>query len=111
MEAVGIIQRIIFRSAVVEAEDLFGDIAVKMKRFYSNVGSAQTALQQAPEVLDALSMDLTANVFLNVVDRCMNVILSMQCVVGRKTVRVDGRTTLNLIQNLVSAKSLASGWG
>ena len=54
-----IIQRIIFRGAVVVPEDLLRPIAVQVEGFHGNIGSPQTAPSQAPDVLDALSVNLT----------------------------------------------------
>src|ERR1700733_11476167 len=74
-EAIRIVQRIVFSSAIVEAENLFGYIAVQMKRFHGNVGSAKTAFQQRPEVFNALSVNLPTHILFDVVDRCVNVVL------------------------------------
>src|ERR1051326_248280 len=52
-----------FGSAIVVAEHLFIDVPLKVERLNRNVGSAQSALEQRPEVFDALSVNLSANVF------------------------------------------------
>src|SRR5271156_4882408 len=69
METVSVIQRVILHGAIVEAEHLFRNIAVEMEWLNSHVGSAQTAFQQRPKVLNALSVNLAANVLFNVIDR------------------------------------------
>jgi hypothetical protein len=60
-EAVRVIQRIIFGRPIIEPENLLRDIAVKVERFHGHVRSAQSSLEQRPEVLDALSVNLSAN--------------------------------------------------
>src|SRR5580698_1711618 len=60
MEAVSVIERVIFRGASVEPEHLLSHIAVKMERLYCNIGSTQTALQQSPEILDSVCVNFTA---------------------------------------------------
>ena len=73
-EAVGIVQGVVFRGTLVKPEYLFSNVAIKMIGFNSNVGSTQAAFQQRPEVFDALPVDFTANVFVDVVDRLVNVL-------------------------------------
>jgi hypothetical protein len=40
-EAVGIVQRVVFRRTIVEAEYLLIKVTIKMERLNSNVGSAK----------------------------------------------------------------------
>src|ERR1700685_399433 len=49
-------------SPVVIAEYLFIHVAEQMKRFYAHVGAAQAALEQAPEVLQPVQVELTVHV-------------------------------------------------
>lgn len=78
MEAVSIVQRIIFRGAIVEPENLLTDIAVEMERLNGNIGSAQRSLQQAPEVFDALCVDFAAHILFDVVHSFVYVCSSRQ---------------------------------
>ena len=75
MEAIRIIQRIVFRCAIVEAEDLLCDVTIKVEGLNRNIGATQTALQKAPEIFDALRVNLTANVLFNVIDVLMHKLL------------------------------------
>ena len=52
-----------------------------MKRLDTNVGSVDAALQQAPEVFKAVSVNLPVNVLLGMVNDLVGVLLS-QSVVG-----------------------------
>ena len=54
--------------AIVEAKYLLCQIAVHVKRFDGNVGPAQSSLEQRPEVLNTLSVNLAVHVFHRVVD-------------------------------------------
>src|SRR5690242_13563006 len=66
-ETVFVGERVILRCAIVEPEHLLTDVAIKMERLDCNVGAFQSALQETPEVLDAVRMNFAANVFLNVI--------------------------------------------
>jgi len=54
--------RIVHFDPIVEAESLFVNIAEQVIRFHRNVGSVDTTLQQAPEVLHAVGVNLPVNV-------------------------------------------------
>jgi hypothetical protein len=43
--------------AIVVAENLLINIAIKVERLYRNIGSLQATLQEAPEVFDSVSVD------------------------------------------------------
>ena len=53
-----------------------------MERFKSNVSSLQAALQEAPEVLYALRVNLTANIFFEMINRVVNEVLFRKVVVA-----------------------------
>jgi hypothetical protein len=100
-EPIRVIQRIVARGAVVEAEDLLRDIAVEMKRLDGNIDPAQCALQKAPEVIDSLGMNVAANVLFNVIYGRVGVILGGKIVIGWRSIGVDRRATFNLVKNLI----------
>ena len=62
----------VFRAAIVEAEALLCEIAIQVERLDSNVCAFECPFQARPEVLDALSVDIAAHVFLDMVDRLMH---------------------------------------
>lgn len=101
MEAVSIVNRVVFRSASVEAKHLLPDIAVKVERFNGNIGSAKSSLQQCPEVLNSLSVDFTANVLFHVIHGLVDVLFSGQAIVASPIVRVDSGSAFNLIENFI----------
>src|SRR5580698_10761757 len=101
MEAVSIIQWIVFSGASVEPEHLLSDIAIKMEWLYGNICTAKSAFQQGPEVLDAVSVNVAANILFNVVDRLMNVVFGREIVVSGVAVGEDLGAFLDLLQNLV----------
>ena len=45
---------------------------VKMERLNSNVGSAKSTLQQRPEIIHSLSVNLSTNVLTRMVDNFMD---------------------------------------
>jgi len=53
---------------VVVAESLFVDISEQVKRLYADVGAVQSALKQAPKVLDSVGVDVSADVFDSMID-------------------------------------------
>ena len=61
-----------------------------MKRFDRHVGALQAALEQTPEVLYALRIDLPANVLFNVVYRVVDLLARRQIVIGRSGIGVHG---------------------
>ena len=54
--------------SLVEAEGLLVEVAEEMKGLDAHIGSIDGALQKAPEVLDAVGVNVAANVGLCVVD-------------------------------------------
>lgn len=68
MEAVTVIHRTGFGGAIIESPAVLIQIAEQMKWFDANVGASQLALQEAPEILQPVSMDLPIHVFLCVID-------------------------------------------
>ena len=67
--------------AIVETEHLFVKVTEKMKRFHANVGSVNSALQQTPEVLQAVGVNLSVYVLLGMVDHLLGEIC-VQAIVG-----------------------------
>ena len=88
-EAISIIQRVVFSSTIVKPKHLLSNVAIKMKRLNSNVGSTKPALQQRPEVLYALRVNLAAHILFNMVNSRVNVILSRDFLIGREAIRVE----------------------
>src|SRR5947208_4843328 len=69
-----------------------------MKRLYSNVGSTQAALQQRPEILYALHVNLSINVFLKMVHELM-IVFRFQIVVTSELVSHNRRAALNEVSH------------
>jgi hypothetical protein len=53
---------------VVEPASLFVDVAEQMERFNADIGSVQRPLQQTPEVLHPVSVDIAVGVLNSMVD-------------------------------------------
>jgi len=58
-KAICVIQRIVFCCTVIVAEYLLCDVAVKVERLYAHIRASQSALEQCPEILDSLSVDVS----------------------------------------------------
>src|ERR1017187_1788698 len=69
-----------------------------MKRLNSNVGSTKAALQERPEILNAIGVNLSVYVLLKVIDELM-LVLGFEIVVASKLVSHDCGTSLNEISN------------
>ena len=83
--------------AVVEAENLFVNVARKMKRLNTNVGSAKAALQERPEILKAIRVNATANVFMSVIHVFMDEVIA-HLVIAYGIVRVHGTAVLDVLE-------------
>ena len=78
-----------------------------MEWFDTNVGSRDAALQQAPEVFEAVSVNLPVYVLLGMVNDFMGV-LGSQSVIGRQSVGVEGRADRDVLFNRgVESRTLA----
>ena len=64
-----------------------------------DVGAADTALQEGPEVLKIVSVGATADVSNGVVNDIMSAI-SGRSIMGKQGVRLEGRTSLHMLANL-----------
>src|SRR5665213_176481 len=61
--------------AVVVAKSLFIQITEQVVRFDAHVGTIQAALQETPEVLHTVRVDVAANVLFSMIDDLMNELL------------------------------------
>src|SRR6266566_2944613 len=75
---------IVRQSTEVVAEHLFIEIAEQVKRFDAHVGSLQAALEQTPEILQPVCVDLPINIPFCVVNSLVNEILIVQSLIGQK---------------------------
>src|SRR5437879_14177 len=67
-----------------------------MKRLYSNVGSTKAALQERPEILYALHVNLPVNVLLKMVHELM-IVFRFEIVIASELVSHNRRASLNKI--------------
>jgi hypothetical protein len=87
-EAVSVIYGVALSGSVVIAKYLFVEVAVKMKWLNRNTRPMQVPLEQAPEVLQPVRVDLPLDVLLNVINRVMHE-AATKGVVPYRAVRVD----------------------
>ena len=69
-----------------------------MKRFDTNIGSRDAALQQAPEVFEAVSVNLPVNVSFRMIHDLVGV-FSGQSVIGCQSVGVQCRSDCDMLFN------------
>jgi hypothetical protein len=62
--------------AVVIAKCLFIEVAEQVEGLNADVGAVQAALQETPEVFHAVRVNISANVFLSVIDNVVRVLAS-----------------------------------
>ena len=106
-EAVAIVQG----QAVVVAENLLVNIAEQVEWFDRNVGPAQAAFQQPPEVLDPVGVNVAVDVGLHVIDDFV-VIVGLEPEVGLQLVGEDVSALLDVlfgtrVPRLLSATTIA----
>src|SRR5438132_1327413 len=75
--------------ASIEPERLLIEVAKQMERFDRDIGALDGALQERPEVFEAVDVDLPIDVSLRVVNDLVDVIL-VQSVVGLERIGKDG---------------------
>jgi len=81
--------------ALVEPESLLVEVAEQVKRLDTNVCPANRSLQERPEVLHPVGVDVTANVGNSMVDHVVNVIRS-KAIVGAKRIGMNLRTLYHI---------------
>src|SRR5207247_3799736 len=81
---------------IVESERLLINIAEQMKRLYGNISSTKATLQQRPEILYALHVNLSVNVLLKVVHELM-IVFRFEIVVASKLISHNCRAGFNKI--------------
>src|SRR5439155_6029109 len=69
-----------------------------MKRLYSNVGSTKAALQERPEILYALHVNLPVNVLLKMVHELM-IVFRFEIVIGSELISHNRRSALNEVSH------------
>lgn len=80
--------RIVHVLPIVVAESLFVDVAEEMIGFHADVGSVQSALQQAPKVLHRVCVNIAVDVFDGVIDDGV-LVVGLQAVIGLQFVAED----------------------
>lgn len=92
----------------VEAEHLLIQVAEKVEGFHAHIGSLDSALEETPEVLKSVSVNLPVNVLLGMVDYLMLEILVLQSLIGEKRIGIDRAACLDVTPNLGLKMMLAA---
>ena len=86
--------------AIVETENLFVNVAIKMKWLNSNVGSAQGPLKKRPEVFQPVRVNAATDVGFRMVHNVMHE-AGMQMFVSNCIIGVDRGAVFHIAQNFV----------
>jgi len=89
LKTVAVSDEMFFRRAIVVAEYLFVCVAEQMERLYRYVRAFQSALEQAPEILKSVRVDLPIDVFLGMVNRLVNEVLIVKTLIGHERIGID----------------------
>jgi len=84
----------------VVPEHLFVKIPEQVERLNTHVGSLDSALQERPEVFEAIGVDLPINIFLCMVDYLVLEILMLQSLIGHKCIGINRTTRFDVGANL-----------
>lgn len=80
---------------LVVAESLFVNVSEQVERFDGHIGSMDTSLQERPEILHAVCVDLSVDVSLGVVDE--PVVKLIQSFIRQERIGVYARSSLNVL--------------
>src|SRR5204862_3453947 len=83
---------------LVKSKCLLVQIPEQMKRFDAHISPFDAALEQAPEVLQPVRVDVPFGVALGVIDHLVDIFIS-QSLVGFECVCVNGRALLDILAN------------
>ena len=100
VEAVEIGNVALLGFAIVESKHLLVKVTVKMEWLDRYVGSAQVALEQAPEILQAVSVNLSLDVPLCMVHNIVNV-APMQFVISHRFIGIDLSSVPHIAEDFV----------
>ncbi len=92
---------------MIVAEHLFVQIPEEVKWLGADVGSLESALEQAPEVFEPVCVDLPVNVAFGMVNYSMDKIL-VQSLIGEKRIGVNGAASGNMISDFGLNRFLAA---
>jgi hypothetical protein len=82
--------------AIVEPECLFVDIAKQVEGFHADVGSVQAALQETPEILHTIGVNVAVHILDRVIDNGV-LVVGFQPIVGFQFVAEDRRARFDAL--------------
>src|SRR5262245_55445566 len=89
----------VITETLIESKDLFIQVAEHMKRFNTNVGALNATLQERPEVLNAVGVNVSTHIFFGVTHEGMLESLIAKKAISSMFVRVDTGATLHGLAN------------
>jgi len=97
-ESVAVSDELVFGGAMIKAEHLFVQISEEVEGLSADIGSLESALEETPEVLKTVCVDLPVNVAFGMVNDLMDKIL-VQSLIGEKCIRVNRAASRNVISD------------
>ena len=91
---------IVRQFAKVVPEHLFVQIPEQVELLHAHISSLESALEQTPEVFETVSVDLSVNVFLRMVDNLMLESLFPESLIGHKGIGIDRAACFDMGANL-----------
>jgi len=91
---------IVRQFAEVVPEHLFVQIPEQMELFHAHVGSLESALQETPEVFEAVGMNLPVNVFFRMVNHLVLESLFLESLIGHECIGVDRAACFDVSANV-----------
>src|SRR5439155_7362309 len=89
----------VIAEAFIETEALFVEIAKHMEWFNANVGPFDTALQETPEVFNAIGVNHSINISFGVPHEGMSEAFGTKSLIGSVFIGIDRRSRLNRFPN------------
>ena len=80
-----LVARLLYRN------DLFIEVAEKMERFDTHIGSLESALQKRPEVFESVGVNLAINVLLGMINNLVRIIRDGRPIIGHAAHRCRAR--------------------
>ena len=102
LEPIRVLERLL---AVIVAKHLLIEVTEKMERFHADIGSIYPPLQEAPEVLDSVGVDVSVDVGFGVVDHHVDVGFS-QATVGPERIGIDHGTSGDVVLGVLLQRLL-----
>src|SRR2546428_3186926 len=91
----------------VVAKHLFIQIPEQMKRFDAHVGALNAALENAPEIFEAVGMNAALHISASMVNDAV-LVMMLQALIGHERIGINGASGLDILLDLLLQRTLAA---